>query len=101
MQARAVQNDIARFSWELDNLERHVAVDTFPLHKMLNLSFCRPQSENNCWNQGNSAAKARFNFLLLKNLVCAGFIDGNIYFSPQPHDSGTGPNCSASIFISW
>lgn len=52
MQARAVQNDIARFFWELDNLERHVAVDTFPLHKMPNPFCCRPQSENNYWNQG-------------------------------------------------
>ena len=84
MQARAVQNAIARFSWELDNLERHVAVDTFPLHKMPNPSFCRPQSENNCWNQGTSAAKARFTFLLLKNLVCAGFIDGLIFFQSGP-----------------
>ena len=84
MQARAVQNAIARFSWELDNLERHVAVDTFPLHKMPNPSFCRPQSENNCWNQGTSAAKARFTFLLLKNLFCAGFIDGLIFFQSGP-----------------
>ena len=100
MQAGAAQNDIARFFWKLDDLERHVAVDTRPLHKMPHPLFGPPQSENNCWNQGTSAAKARFNFLLLKNLVCAEFIDGLIFFSPDLHNSGTGPHCSASIFIS-
>ena len=82
MQAGAAQNDIARFFWKLDDLERHVAVDTCPLYKMPHPLFGPPQSENNCWNQGTSAAKARFIFLLLKNLVCAEFIDGLIFCGP-------------------
>ena len=98
MQARAVQNDIAWLSCELNYLERHTTVDTFPLYEMSNPFFCRPQSENNCWNQGTSAAKARFNFLLVKNLVCAGFIDGLIFFQSEPPQLRHGPSLLSEHF---
>ena len=98
LQAGAAQNAIARFFWKLDDLERHVAVDTRPLHKMPHPLFGPPQSENNCWNQGTSAAKARFNFLLVKNLVCAGFIDGLIFFQSEPPQLRHGPSLLSEHF---
>ena len=66
VQARAVQNDIARFSVELDYLERHVKVDTPPLHEMPNPFFFRRLIGKQLLEPGHLSCQSPFQFPALE-----------------------------------